>query len=503
MWSNRHDESGVALVFSLIAVLVIGGLIVVMVARALAEQGLTADEAEFESAIHIAEAGIDDVIQEVNDDNDFLTEAPATATPTTPGLFVGGEPHQYPLATTATNAAQFEWALSIAEEGGCTLVDYGEGEACGIRPYIDLNANGTADRDEEQLFMFGIGYEPSRAAPDRTVRAIKITFDNALFAVDDAVRTNDVLNLTGSSLTVTGTVSNVHTNAEFSFSGSGCPTIDGTVTFEDPVTGACGAVQGPQKDLPPILALDYYERSPDYVDCITTSCTGVVYDGEWYDMCPDGTVQAPDVENGTVAGTFQLEASFAPCDGDNIITSTGVWRGWEWDGSQWEIPNNSTVSPADGEGIFYFHHSNVDLRGGLGSPGNPVRATMITSAADVCGTSDGSVDGSITLAGNVYVEALLTAESGSGIQFITDRDVYFTGASSGTLSGFVGAHEQLQMSGNSSLNGAIFAEDACHTAGSPVDANLINGSVTIVNDSVLVLDGDGKTRVTAWSELFG
>lgn len=491
-----RDESGAALIFSLLAVIIVGGIAAVMTVRATAQTTATAVERDHEQAIHVAEAGLDDVIVHLNQNQSYLTEED------------DGDPHVYDIALSASDAEQRTWALGIAADAAdCVHGETGEGEFCAIRPKLP-DAQGGAPLP----WVYGVSFIPSRDAPEPKIRVVKMQFDEGFFTPPRAILTQGNLTL-GGSLSLGGDNGSVHTNGSVTING-GAVTSSGPVTSTGSFSGGCSgcATGSGQVDdsipLPDVSAIAAYRRE---ADDYASAFTGGTYAGDWFDLCSDGTVQAPAFDG----------ARPAPCEGaagtDWILydatdpAQPARYRGWTWNASQstWSAGGGGggNVSSPLLDGIYYVHEANADISGSVNAD---IRLTVIV---DAHGSNDPIAPPDTTCtgawAGNESGNLSVTGVGGgsfrsfvSDLLFLTDRDIETSGNMSGTtLGGVMATHEQLAIGGTPTVEGAVVAEDACDTPSSPVHANTVSGNFTLTYTGLGAVPLSSVVRITAWNEL--
>lgn len=517
--SEFQHERG-SLPFAMLAVIVVAGLIVVFVARAMTELRATATEQSFESAIHVAEAGLDGVIDAINRDTNHVTSDDL------------GVSHTYAL-TAASESEEREWAIATALNScDFSITQTDEGETCAIRPVENDGADRDGDGntvDDPLPWIFAVGFVPDAVEPVRT-RVVKVVFDKGFFSPDKAILTSGPLEI-GGNLTLAGDAGSIHTNDALDLSGCDW-SATGEVTYSGGVSGSsCAGVPtqpSPPESLPRFSAKMVYEGADQerkyawearksWRDNVGTS--GYAYGGNlsdrphetWYDLCSDGTVRVPQFNGGAPAPCADLTV-----DGHSTVlydaTAQGApnnYRGWSWknNSKEWSIGGGSRPIF---NGAYYVHHADVRISGELvGEGGNTVNATVIVDAhgdtkfddaADTTCTNaalDGSESGSIVMGG--VGEASLRPFL-QDLLFLADRDVSLSGDGSTDVNGFIGAYEQFEAGGEPSISGSVVAQDACDLSASPVHENAASGSFSLLHNGDLNLPLPSVVRITYWSE---
>jgi hypothetical protein len=492
MWRDRtQDDSGAALVFAMLATLVVAGLIAVMASRSVTEARVTASARDRETAIHVAEAGIDDVIVEVNADDDYVTLQADGVTP-----------HEFTPALNATQAEERAWAIAVASDTTqCVVVPADHGEACGIRPM----KNGA-----KLPWIFGVGFVPSRDNPVK-VRVVKVQYDKGFFSPAKAILTNGDLTL---GATICGDAADVHTNSNVTILGGGdtvsCAEPDGNVTSTGSFGsgGSVGTDSGQvnrSETIPYIRALSVYAREAAN-EANRGNPSADQYEGKWFDLCPDGRVRRPLVDG---LGELVLASGEPqPCAGPILYEpgDSAAFVGWSLQGGGGSQRWTSTAAMIP-DGVYYVYELDAEINGNLGGVIN------LTILADGKGTIQGQPDTGTgcTLNGSDNGNIRITGVGGGAMNpylqdllFLADRDFVTTGNTSTTVHGVVLAHEQVELGGTVTVTGAVMAEGACPSSpGSPVNANdnKVFGNFQLTHNGDLSLPLDSVTRITAWNEL--
>lgn len=290
---------------------------------------------------------------------------------------------------------------------------------------VEYMSAGTSTVVVRSIATSGIG------SAQRILRSVLTT----QFSAADAVRTKDTLEVTGSA-TISGGCGSVHSNGALENGGSqntgGNATASGTYTPGGTVGGiAAGSL--PTKPIPTISSASFL-----------TAAKAAKPADEIFQLMADGRIL-----NG--AGVL-IEG---PLNGAPPTTS--ALTGWKYKtagGLEWSFAGN--VGQATG--TFYVE-SNASISGTSG-----------TWTATVIATGD------ITMSGNPQMAPHL-----QDTWLVADKDIDMTGAATGgglSGSGLIAAHEQIEISGNSTINGYIIAEGAASTSNT-VTANLVTGSAVI------------------------
>lgn len=518
MWPDRlrlhlarlhREQDGVALIFALFAVLVIGGLVVLMVAQAVNESGFSRTSRDFESAIHVAEAGADEVIARINDEGEDL--ASQVITDGTDPVNGRSGRHMYtpPTGLSDDDLQEWEenWATQLALADTGDVVRTGRGDAYGIRPCLDTDGDGSCD--EAMKSVFGVGFVPAYDHPRVRTRVVKLQFDRRFFTPLFALHTGGNLDFGGNAAITTSGCdpsaptpetcdANVHANGDLSTSGSaheiqGGVTVSGTISGSVNATGGSSSGEDPQ-DVPPIQARDFYNRPGPY----NPDPGGDPVN--WYDLCPDATVREPSTSG--------------PCTGTQIwpdpASPSTRFRGWSPKKSPttgkvtvWEAPNGVSA------GIFYVYHSDAAING---TAGTTTRAVTVLVEVDGTDATTKAASGALQVTGNPTMSSALP-----DVQFIVDRDLMMKGRSAGgspcdpttttcppdqSYSGFISVREQVDVSGTVRLVGAISVEDVedVHKLVQRTNDG-VNGTMILDYDDTLNVDLVGAVTVEFFNEL--
>jgi hypothetical protein len=143
------------------------------------------------------------------------------------------------------------------------------------------------------------------------------------------------------------------------------------------------------------------------------------------------------------------------------LTYPGTFNGWAHSGGRWSLSGNTGY-----DGTYYIE-DDAKVSGNPGSQANPWRVTIIAT-------------GSIDISGNPNIQP-----ETPDLLFVAGRDIKISGNPNTSYEGVILAHEQIQISGNPSMEGAIIAEDAENIDGS-VTENKISGNVTITYNGNLL-----------------
>jgi hypothetical protein len=437
-------DDGFALVGALLAVLVISGVVVVMMATARGEMRFTAGHRSFEGSVHTAEAAVDVVAERVQADRTFVTG------------------HPWTLPTGATPGEERAWAVAAFDAAVAanspSLLRTPEGLSLGLRPHA------TSGTPLDVIFGVATAGDGSRGP-----RVVKVAFDRAYFTPDAALLTEGDLKINGNP-EVLGISGDIHSNSNLQVDGN--PIASGNVTASGTLSGASkvtspGIVAGgqPRMDIPEFSPRQIYEQRHGYA-------------ASWYDLCSDGRVRAP-------APPGQV-----PCTGTVIFnTASGTeFRGWKLSGDNWDFSGNTGY-----DGVYYVLGKGAKIGGNPGTAAAPAAMTILVEAA---ASPDSGKSGNLEISGNPVIHPQL-----SDILAILDRDLKINGNPDQSLVGFFGAREQIGISGVPNLHGSLVSLGKPDTPGSPIPYNEISGDARITYNGNMTLPLGNRLRLSAWNEL--
>lgn len=507
--SARNDsvrgEGGFALPATLLAVLSMVAISSILVTVAVAEIGATTRSRDFESAVHAAEAGVDQTLSEVAR-NQVLT---ATRTP----AVISWPPPQ----------GEKEWALAQAAAAPSSdRIESPNGWTIGLRPTI---TGVPAD------FVLGVGAVEGPYGLDR--RVLKVQFEPGEYSPGHAILADGGLQL-ASPASVQGEAGSVHSNGSQTLSSS--PVVDqGATTATSPASGSFvdgnGVSQPVQvtdpEPVPPIgFQTIYQERlEPEHSGSYAwgdwfdrpAGTSARTYAGKWFDMCfrngeTYATVEVP-MDPGPGGSPVAPCSRAQPHDGvylymprvncnDATETETVVngrvyatlFRGWHPHPDLWHICHDvtdGTIFYAQGQGPIKITDEGFN---------DPRRITIISSAGIdlkgernwapalddylLQGEKDVQISGNQTLSGVVASQGSVCLGVG--------------GCNTGGGPGGPGAQ-----AGCIDLQGAVISRNRTpmpddSPTGSPTR---IGGCVDITYDGGAVVPLEGAVRIAAWNEL--
>ena len=276
------------------------------------------------------------------------------------------------------------------------------------------------------------------------------------FALDKAILTEDSLNIVGDP-TQAGSLQDIHSNRDVNIVGS--VSTDGTVS-------AVGTV-----------------------DIIGNAATIDTVSGA-------ARVDVPHVDPGAYAAyadyVFDSDGKVYDADGNVVGDAAGRgWGGWTLRGDEWVTTGNGVIG-----GMLYFKggKGNVRVTGSPGSTSHPWEVSILA-------------DGYITIQGTPIIGNYMNPEDPPEVQailFLSGADIQINGNASQTFVGIIAAREQIDISGNATVEGSIIAADEANKS-DLVTANVISGNMTVSYDGGLSLLsdpewGDGISVILSWRD---
>ena len=226
--------------------------------------------------------------------------------------------------------------------------------------------------------------------------------------------------------TIRGNNGTVHANGNLTISGS--PNISQNVLAGGSVNVSGSSVIGGTTlsgtatiDIPPV-APEFYRGNADYE----------LRNGGW----------GFDVVNGT-------------------LTQLDEFNGWQWGGDGWSLSGSS------GYNGTYYIEGDAEVSGSPGSQANPWRVTIIAT-------------GSIKISGNPYMQP-----ETPDLLFVAGRDIKIGANANLDYEGAILAHEQIQIHGAPSIEGAMIAEDAENISDLVTENDIIGNATITYNGNLL------------------
>ena len=423
------DHKGIALVAGLALMVVLTVLSFVAIQYASVDIKRTKDYTKTRQAVHIAEAGIHRALNYFN--YDASGNSPGEVSNGFDDELVGGA--DWPSATF-TN-------ISLGSGGGTYTVTIAD------------NADGTAtttDADNSVILT-------STGTISGVTATLEAVIYRPLFKSQYAILSDGDVKVAGNSTSISGTNGAIHTNSDFTQSGSG--TISGGVTASGECDESTCTAENVAEEFVPVIEPSDYEQYADYI----FNADGTVYQqGSTTDLClksGGGTCTA------AFLGAFKFNSSGWSISGETIGTN---------------LPDQVNL---------YFKDDFTATS--IGSSGNPWTATVVTEK-------------SIAWTGNAYVNNYKDSSDSVDIQnlfLVAGNDIKVSSMEQNTT-GLIAAKDQVSLGGGATLEGYIIANDLTG------DDNTVNSRITDASGGVtLVYNGDivapvlsNKVSLLSWQE---
>jgi hypothetical protein len=409
----------------------------------------SAQHVSFEQGLAAAEAGIDDqlaAIQAANDQDppvDYSTPSPCNTTGSVP--------------TFATPADERAWAKSVISSlpASCTKT-VSSGQYVAFRP-------------AGKQVVYSMGWAPSRTATRSKHRLIKAEYLFGPFKPSNAILTNGDLNFSGSvysDYVGDATSANVHSNGNITSNGSGSMTILGQITASGSNAvannGTCpSGVTGPCSASAPLERVNLQGARQIY----NSLATDPISSGDWYDLCPGGTVHTPDT-----SGTFVHPV---PCSGPQV--GTAPYRGWTYTAASgsaaplWTLVRQSGTTTYPG--AYYVYHGDAQV-GDQGTDSTLWNITVMAESGTPGAVGQDDVPGGYTnsascnqYGGNINWKLFTIQNYVGSTVFVADGNL--TGsANTDAGDGMFYAGNKVDLSTSSgTITGAVVAGNQCAAAG--------------------------------------
>jgi Tfp pilus assembly protein PilX len=471
----RDDDRGVAMVLVLSLSVIIAALVAVTIAMALQSLRSSRQHVSFESALSVAETGIDETLAQINT---AFNQAPSTN-------WVSPAPCDWSVSSFASADTEKTLArarlLAVAANSACRK-QAGSGEYVAIHP----TGNQT---------VYAMSFVPSYQAfinnrQDAKARVLKAEYIFAPYKPGQAVLTSGDLDFSGGSVVVNtlnpGYPADIHSNTDVTGTSSSLD-IEGSISSsgDNSMNGSCPAgVQGgctegePLERVPAVTPRQVYDKQ-----ALNTEI--------WYDLCPGGVVKLP--------------AATGPCTGavNAEQPSGGAFRGWQYTaGSTTSVPvwtltrqSGTTTYP----GAYYIYGADAQV----GDSGNDSTVWNITVLADSAKGSDAPAgfsepDRCNKYGGNLDWRLFTIQNYVQGLIFNAEGTLSGT-ANTAASAGFLWAGDNIDLhTSSNTVTGAVISNNLCAAAG----PNAIQG-VTVNYDQTIVGPVSDIVRTTLWLEYVG
>jgi Tfp pilus assembly protein PilX len=449
--ASLGGDEGFALATVLLVMALVTTLVMITAGVVIASLRSSGDHDKFEGAVGAAEAGVDTTLSKLQADQKY---------------YAGPAINQ----TFATPDAERQWAyttLMAQVTAGVPYTNTGTGQFIAIRP---------PDRN----VIYSLGCTPTCGTNISAQRLLKVEYLFAPYKPGNAILTAGNLSFSSSvtvdvTAGVTSGAANVHTNGDAV--GSGCSqTVNGVVSSSGSYS-VCGTVGmtgsgggQPTQSVPTVTPRFLYDEFAS------------TYSTNWYDLCPNGTVRAPN----TVTGSD-------PCTGALLADESagGTYRGWSFvAGSGTTPPTWNMFDTTWGDGIYYVYQGNANIARNIVA--NAI--SVIAESAPTGGTSAtcGKLGGDISAQGVTINSAALP-----GVIFVAQGQLSVTSNFSAGVGVFAAGDQVHIETSSNGITGTVIANDTCTASG---NVNEVKNAVIKYDKNVEIPLVD-IVRTTQWLEL--
>ena len=191
---------------------------------------------------------------------------------------------------------------------------------------------------------------------------------------------------------------------------------------------------------------------------------------------------------------FHSDGDIYDGDGNYVDNAAGsAWNGWVFTGDKWNTDDDTNVQA----GFLYFEgeFGNVLIDDEVGSDGNPWEITILA-------------EGYIDISGNPWMIDYANPDNPEFVQallLVSGTDIKVSGNPSQEFAGIIYATEQIDISGNPEIEGALIAADLSNDDDYIV-ANSISGNMDLSYSGELQFpdttgEDHGKVFALSWRDL--
>lgn len=449
--TSLRNESGAALITALLLMVIMLSLMPVAMQLTTKEVDRSRNFKQDREAFFVAEAGLEHAkaLTEASTLNDVLAGPDGDETDTTDNGTFG---------TVATGGTQ-ELYNGIRHD----KVTFGNNTYY-IRAKDNVDGDSDPSVDSDSIMILA-----AVGIAGDTTATVETTVYNPPPLPTNAVTANGILSISGNP-DILGVCGSVHSNGDNNpstddlvFSGDVDVAVNATTSGTSSI-GSPGEIVGtiedgaPEVPVPDLNPTDYQQ----YADYTFTN-------------------------NGLI---FQKGVSSAVYDAN---TTSLKWNGWDWSPPTWTLSGGSTIN-----GSFYFD-ADVSISGSPPGPGIPPPWWETTIVAE----------GHLEVSGNPKWENKKDPNLPEEIQnifLLAGTDIKMNGNNEmSTVEGLIYAREQIDLSGNSKINGSVMSLNEFSGDTNPphglIDKNFISGNSVITYGCGLYIPGIGPDiEVISWRQ---
>ncbi|MBL4665250.1 MAG: pilus assembly PilX N-terminal domain-containing protein [Nitrospinaceae bacterium] len=423
------NQKGIALIAGLVFLTVLSLLIITTIRWASDDITRTKNYVETRQATYIAEAGIQMALNYFNYDSSG--NSPGEVDNGFDDELVGGS--DWPTGTFSN--------IALGSGGGTYTVT------------IDDNAEGDGDNDVDTDNSVILTSTGTISGVTATIEAV---IYRPLFTSQFAILSEGDVKVAGSSTTITGTNGSVHTNSDFTQTGT--PTISEGSSSSGTCSGStCGSAGGASTEFVPTFEPSDFEQYADYI------------------FNDDGTIDQRNADGSITTG----------------VEANSIFDGFSHHNTQgWSVGGNSAIgTEVPNQAFLYFKD---DFRANsIGSSGTPWEITLV-------------VEESISWTGNAYIsnwkDSALTPDL-QNLFLIAENDIKINSLDQDTQ-GIIACKDQASLSGGANIEGALITKNLT-TSDNTVNGTETDGSggLTITyNGDVVTPVLSNKVSILSWQE---
>jgi|SaaInlStandDraft_6_1057023.scaffolds.fasta_scaffold36629_2 hypothetical protein len=422
------NQKGIALIAGLVFLTILSLLIIAAIRWASDDITRTKNYVETRQATYIAEAGIQKALNYFNYDSSG--NSPGEVSNGFDDELVGGS--DWPTATFSN--------IALGSDGGTYTVT------------IDDNAEGDGDNDDDTDSSVILTSTGTISGVTATIEAV---IYRPLFTSQFAILSEGDVKVAGSSTTITGTSGSVHTNSNFTQSGT--PTISEGSSASGSCSGStCDSAGGASTEYVPTFEPSDFEQYADYI------------------FNNDGTIDQRNADSSITTG----------------VEANSIFDGFSHHNTQgWSVGSSAIGTEIPNQAFLYFKD---DFKAqSIGSSGTPWEITLV-------------VEESIAWTGNAYISNWKDPDLTPDLQnlfLIAENDIKINSLDQDTQ-GIIACKDQASLSGGANIEGSLITKNLT-TSDNTVNGTETDGSggLTITyNGDVVTPALSNKVSILSWQE---
>jgi hypothetical protein len=422
------NQKGIALIAGLVFLTILSLLIITAIRWASDDITRTKNYVETRQATYIAEAGIQMALNYFNYDSSG--NSPGEVDNGFDDELVGGS--DWPTGTFSN--------IALGSGGGTYTVT------------IDDNAEGDGDNDDDTDSSVILTSTGTISGVSATIEAV---IYRPLFTSQYALLSEGDVKVAGSSTTITGTNGAVHTNSDFTQTGT--PTISEGSSAAGSCSGStCDSGGGASTEFVPTFEPSDFEQYADYI------------------FNADGTIDQRNADSSITTG----------------VEGNSIFDGFSHHNTQgWSVSSSTIGTEVPNQAFLYFKD---DFKAqSIGSSGTPWEITLV-------------VEESIAWTGNAYISNWKDSDLTPDLQnlfLIAENDIKINSLDQDTQ-GIIACKDQASLAGGANIEGTVITKNLT-TSDNTVNGTETDGSggLTITyNGDVVAPVLSNKVAVLSWQE---